>query len=180
MILTKSEILAQIAAGNIVILGCTADSLEDSALDVTMAPVLLEVAENEVDLKKPIRFIKYVIDSDGFTLHPNRFYLGVTNEFTYTPKHKPFYNGRSSCGRSGLASHITAGTGDIGFSGHWTLELFVFIPTIVYPNMPIGQIVFHEVKGLISDTYDKKEVNYNNLFSEKPEPVKPNLYQKIK
>jgi hypothetical protein len=55
----------------------------------------------------------------------------------------------------------------------------IMLPTIVYPNMPIGQIVFHEVKGLISDTYDKKEVNYNNLFSEKPEPVKPNLHKKI-
>jgi len=116
MILTKSEILTQIAAGNIVILGCSTDSLEDSALDVTMAPVIYEVAENEVDLRKEIKFIRHEIDSDGFTLHPNRFYLGVTNEFTYTPKHKPFYNGRSSCGRSGLASHITAGTGDIGFA----------------------------------------------------------------
>ena len=77
MILTKSEILTQIAAGNIVILGCSTDSLEDSALDVTMAPVIYEVAENEVDLRKEIKFIRHEIDSDGFTLHPNRFYLGA-------------------------------------------------------------------------------------------------------
>jgi len=179
MILTKSEILAQIAAGNIEILGCDANSLEDSALDVTLGAVILEPVEPLIDLKKEIKFIRHEIGLDGFTLHPGMFYLGVTNEFTYTPKHKPFYNGRSSCGRSGLASHITAGTGDIGFAGHWTLELFVQIPTIIYAGMPIGQITFVKVEGLIGSTYDKKPTNYNNIFSGKPEPVKPNLHLKI-
>ena len=33
--------------------------------------------------------------------------------------------GRSSIGRLGLFIHITAGFGDVGFEGFWTLEIFL-------------------------------------------------------
>lgn len=59
----------------------------------------------------------------------------------------PMYEGRSSCGRLGLASHITAGFGDYGFGGAFTLELYNHFPyaLILHPGMRIGQVAFEEV-----------------------------------
>ena len=61
----------------------------------------------------------------------------------------PMYEGRSSCGRLGLASHITAGFGDYGFSGAFTLELYNHLqrPIKLYAGMRIGQVAFEEVCG---------------------------------
>jgi dCTP deaminase len=55
--------------------------------------------------------------------------------------------GRSSIGRLGIKIHITAGFGDIGFNGRWTLEIECTQPTYLYPNMRIGQIFFHEASS---------------------------------
>lgn len=98
--------------------------------------------------------------------HPGAFMLGCVNErfvceaaaevHDYHPHggvnlrkalFAPMYEGRSSCGRLGLASHITAGFGDYGFGGAFTLELYNHFPhsLILYPGMRIGQVAFEEV-----------------------------------
>ena len=55
--------------------------------------------------------------------------------------------GRSSIGRLGLFVHITAGFGDVGFKGYWTLEIFCVQPIRVYPNTEICQIFYHSIEG---------------------------------
>ena len=55
--------------------------------------------------------------------------------------------GRSSVGRLGLFVHVTAGFGDVGFCGFWTLEMFAVQPVRVYPGVPICQIFYHEIHG---------------------------------
>ena len=55
--------------------------------------------------------------------------------------------GRSSIGRLGLVIHVTAGFGDVGFAGYWTLEMFCVQPIIIYPNVDICQIYFHTISG---------------------------------
>lgn len=59
----------------------------------------------------------------------------------------PFYEGRSTCGRLGIASHVTAGFGDYQFRGAFTLELFTVLPAPIrlYPGMRIGQVSFCEI-----------------------------------
>jgi len=61
------------------------------------------------------------IPPEGYVLEPNVLYLGHTNEVTHTNVYAPFIEGRSSIGRMGISVHITAGFGDIGFNGTWTL-----------------------------------------------------------
>jgi deoxycytidine triphosphate deaminase len=56
------------------------------------------------------------------------FYLGVTEEYTETHAHVPFLEGKSSTGRLGIDIHATAGKGDVGFCGNWTLEISVKQP----------------------------------------------------
>ena len=55
--------------------------------------------------------------------------------------------GRSSIGRLGIFIHITAGFGDVGFSGYWTLEIFCIKPIIIYPNVEIAQLYYHTIDG---------------------------------
>jgi dCTP deaminase len=83
----------------------------------------------------------------GFLLKPGVLYLGHTRERTYCKGLVPFIEGRSSIGRLGLSIHVTAGLGDDGFDGEWTLEVTVVHPLILLPGVRICQIAFMELTG---------------------------------
>ncbi|MEZ6066808.1 MAG: hypothetical protein R3B90_14135 [Planctomycetaceae bacterium] len=68
----------------------------------------------------------------------------------------PMIEGRSSVGRLGLFVHVTAGFGDVGFSGYWTLEMFAVQPIRVYPGVEIAQIFYHTVEGDITEYASEK------------------------
>ena len=74
----------------------------------------------------------FEIPEEGFVLYPHVFYLGVTEEYTETHAHVPFLEGKSSTGRLGIDIHATAGKGDVGFCGNWTLEISVKQPVKIY------------------------------------------------
>ena len=67
--------------------------------------------------------------------------------------------GRSSIGRLGLFVHVTAGFGDVGFAGYWTLEMFAVQPVKIYPGVSICQIFYHEISG---DVEEYKSGKYQN------------------
>lgn len=88
-----------------------------------------------------------VMPESGFLFVPGRVYLCSTVERTETHGLVPWLDGRSSVGRLGVKVHATAGRGDDGFCGHWTLEVEVVHPVILYPGMRIAQISFFLLKG---------------------------------
>jgi len=47
----------------------------------------------------------------------------------------------------GLYVHVTAGFGDVGFSGYWTLEMHCVHPIRVYKDVEICQIFYHSILG---------------------------------
>jgi dCTP deaminase len=71
----------------------------------------------------------------GEVLIPGVLYLGSTAEHTetYYP-YVPMLEGRSSLARLGLSIHVTAGFGDVGYKGKWTLEMSVVHPLKIYPG----------------------------------------------
>ena len=73
-------------------------------------------------------------------------------------------DGRSSVGRLGIVVHLTAGFGDIGFSGKWTLEISVIQPVRIYKGMEICQIYFHRADG---DT----DIRYTGKYLEQSDPT---------
>lgn len=83
----------------------------------------------------------------GLVLMPGVLYIASTVERTYTPKHVPYVDGRSSVGRLGISVHETAGRGDVGFNGRWTLEITCVHAVRVFAGMRIAQITFHEIVG---------------------------------
>lgn len=87
------------------------------------------------------------IPADGLLLEPHRLYLGRTIEYTATDGFVPMLEGRSSIGRLGLFVHVTAGFGDVGFKGFWTLEVFCVQPIRIYAGVEICQIFYHTIQG---------------------------------
>ncbi len=96
-------------------------------------------------------------------LEPNRLYLGRTAERTETRNLVPMIEGRSSIGRLGLFVHVTAGFGDVGFCGFWTLEMFAVQPVKIYPNVPICQIFYHTIIGEITEYRSDKYQNNHDI-----------------
>ena len=108
----------------------------------------LYVYESEIlDMKKPNTVRKITIPEDGMILEKHTLYLGRTNEYTKTNHYVPMLEGRSSIGRLGLFIHITAGFGDVGFAGYWTLEMYCIQPIKVYRDVELCQIFYHTIQG---------------------------------
>ena len=107
----------------------------------------------------------FEIPESGFLLQPGILYLGSTVERTYTDKYVPILSGRSSVGRHGMTIHVTAGFGDIGFSGTWTLEIVVTHNLVVYPNDEVCQIYFETCEGNADYQYDGRYNNQNGVVA---------------
>jgi len=90
-----------------------------------------------------------VFNKSGLVLIPGRLYIGSTVEYTETHDCVPCIEGRSSVGRLGINIHATAGFGDVGFKGTWTLEISVVEPVRIYPGVQICQISYDTVVGEI-------------------------------
>ena len=101
----------------------------------------------ELDMKRENTAHSLVIPPEGLRLEPGRLYLGRTKEYTRTEGLVPMLEGRSSVGRLGLFIHVTAGFGDMGSAGYWTLEIFCVQPLILYPDVEICQIYYHTLLG---------------------------------
>lgn len=145
--LTGKNILKQIKNGNISIVPFNEKQLNPNSYNITLANELLVYDCDVLDAKKENKTKKIKITEEGFVLQPNTLYLGRTNEYTKTKKFVPCISGRSSVGRLGICVHITAGFGDVGFEGTWTLEITCVHPVKIYPNMQIGQIYYEKVQG---------------------------------
>lgn len=168
MILTGDKIHKEWEKGNIIINPFNTNNLKPNSYDITLSRGLIiyckEFMPNSIlDCKElPTDFISKLMPNEGFILYPNQIYLGTTNEKVGSYKYVPFIEGKSSLGRLGLSIHQTAGRGDLGFIGHWTLELSVLQPLRIYPDMPIGQFVFFKTKG-----HRNTELYYDKLTTSK-------------
>ncbi len=163
MILTDQQILEEIKTGTIIIEPFRDDCLGTNSYDVHLSKYLATYKNRELDAKKHNEINIFEIGEDGFLLQPNTLYLGATEEYTETHAHVPFLEGKSSVGRLGIDIHATAGKGDVGFCNHWTLEISVSQPVRIYAGMPVGQLIYFEVKGGIHNLYNHKpNAKYND------------------
>jgi dCTP deaminase len=89
------------------------------------------------------------IGEEGFVLRPGFGYLMHTEESIWTDTYVPVIDGKSSLGRLFVQIHSTAGYGDPGYLGQYTLEVTVTHPVRLYAGMRIAQIRFHTIKGPI-------------------------------
>ncbi|QCR25044.1 dCTP deaminase [Pontibacter sp. SGAir0037] len=162
MILTDQQILEEIEKGTILIEPFRPSSLGTNSYDVHLGRYLATYRDEVLDARAHNEIDVFEIPEEGIVLRPEVLYLGVTLEYTETHAHVPFLEGKSSVGRLGIDIHATAGKGDVGFCNTWTLEISVTQPVRVYYGMPIGQLIYFEVKGGIQNYYNRKEnAKYN-------------------
>ena len=147
MILSGLEIRKEIAAGNIRIEPFDDRRLNPNSYNLRLAPELLVYESEVLDMKTPNAYRIETIPPEGFIMRPGVLYLGRTEEFTETKTFVPMLEGRSSVGRLGITIHVTAGFGDVGFAGFWTLEMQCVLPVRIYPRVEICQIYYHTLRG---------------------------------
>ena len=152
--LTGAAIIQAVNKGEIKISNFDPKNINPNSYNLTLSP-LLKVYENRVlDSKGKNPTKRIIIPEKGFILQPGELYIGATNERTSSSLYIPQIEGRSTFGRLGLTAHITAGFGDFGFDGTWTLEITVIKPLIIYPNVEIAQISYFTPYGESSILYD--------------------------
>lgn len=146
MILSGKEINRRLGQ-DIIIEPFNEEQLGPNSYNLRVHRELLVYTEPVLDMKKRNNVASIVIPQEGLVLEPGKLYLGRTIEYTKTDMLVPMLEGRSSIGRLGLFIHITAGFGDVGFSGYWTLEMFCVHPVRIYPGVEICQIFYHTIEG---------------------------------
>jgi len=185
MVLTGTEILRQMELGNIHIAPFQSAHLGPNSYDVTLNPSLLvyELSPGEhLDMKQENKTRSLEIPEAGLVLQPGILYLGCSNETATSLRYVPMFEGRSSIGRLGINTHITAGFGDVGWGylpnaegqlicqyPTWTLEIEVVHAIRVYPNVRIGQVYFMTPDGVL--TY------YKGKYSQQKQPQASQLFK---
>ena len=170
MILSGVEIEKYINNGDIEINPFDKSQVNPNSYNLRLYERLLVYVDNVLDMKKPLNTTEIIIPEDGLILQPGKLYLGRTFEHTATHKFVPMLEGRSSVGRLGIYIHITAGFGDVGFCGYWTLEIQCIQPVKIYPMVEICQIYYHT----ISDDF----ITYKNGKYQNNEGIQPSLFYK--
>ncbi len=160
MILSGKEIKKKLG-DEIIIEPYSDKQLNPNSYNLRLHNELLIYDSSILDMKKANPTTRIIIPEEGLVLEPNKLYLGRTVEYTKTNNYVPMLEGRSSIGRLGLFIHVTAGFGDVGFSGYWTLEIFCIQPIRIYPNVELCQIYYHSIKGEY-DQYSSGKYQNNN------------------
>ena len=151
MVLSDRSILDAIHAGRIVIEPFDPTCVQPASVDLRLDGVFrvfrhsshpyIDLAKETDDLTEEVT----VPEGEPFMLHPGEFVLGSTLEcVTLAGDLVGRLEGKSSLGRLGLLTHVTAGFCDPGFSGYLTLELsnVSMLPITLYKAMRVGQISF--------------------------------------
>ena len=162
MILSGKEIDSRIGH-DIIIDPYDKNKLNPNSYNLSLHDELLVYDDFPLDMKKKNSCEKLSIPQDGLLLEPGCLYLGRTIEYTETHNLVPMLEGRSSVGRLGLFIHVTAGFGDVGFKGFWTLEIFCIQPIKIYSGVEVCQIYYHTIEGEYEEYSSSKYQNNNGI-----------------
>lgn len=135
-------------------------NLQPSSYDLTLGDsiICLDISEDRIT----IPYGKWLV------LEPNDFILATTIEKVRIPNNIiARVEGKSSLGRIGLLTHITAGFIDAGFEGNITLELKNVGPKDIAlkKGSTIAQICFEELDDVCLNPYNSDNNHYQNQKS---------------
>jgi len=147
MKLSGPEILKRIQVGDITISPFHRDRLNPNSYNLALSSRMLVYKYADLDMAEDNETKEVHIPATGLLLQPGKIYLGCTEEYTETFGLVPCIEGRSSIGRLGINIHSTAGFGDVGFCGCWTLEISTVQPVRIYAGVQICQIAYDEICG---------------------------------
>ncbi len=151
-----------------------------NSVDVTLGDTILApmAGGGMIDPRDPNSLSYYPLpkvettNGKAYMIMPGMVYLGYAAERFEVPGTMEvgpvdahlvqMLDGRSTVGRIGIAVHVTAGFGDVGFGGNFTLEIVNFnrVPVLLYPGMRIGQIAFH----CVTMAFAGSQMTYNGAY----------------
>ena len=154
-VLSDIDISRAIRSHTIAIDPYNEDDIQPASYDVHLGPSLLRVETTNNTPIDPLKLedddIQYtdvpLIDGQ-FLIDPYMLYLGSTVEVvSLNYRVGARFEGKSSLGRIGMQTHMTAGYIDPGFWGQITLEIVqsTDMQVLLTPGMPIGQLSFFEL-----------------------------------
>jgi dCTP deaminase len=181
-ILADSAIRAAIDRGDIVIDPMAPWAIGSNSVDLHLSRHLATIECDDhitgtLTTEREQKLHHFDID-DCFELLPGTLYLGSTVEWTSSGPYVPVLEGTSGAARLGISVHCTAGVGDLGFVGAWTLEITVVEPVIVFGGEPIAQLLFHIVQGKVEHPYDKKVGGSGYGANRDPRPQASRMWRK--
>jgi dCTP deaminase len=145
-ILSGRTIDAAVQAGLIKIDPYEPKHLNPASIDLTLGDrgvmYLANPHTQEVKLDARVEAPAMMFGFDVLELMPGKLYLLHTAERVRTDCYVPILEGKSSIGRLGICVHLTAGYGDPGFDGQYTLEVTSVYPTRIYAGMKFCQMRF--------------------------------------
>ncbi len=180
-ILTGKEIHKQVVLGEIDISPFDEKLVNPVSVDLRLGEKFAVYAENArwgtdgtickhngkpLDAMAENAVVTGTLPHQGMVLKPGILYLMHTAERVHTKHYVPVLDGKSSIGRLGIKVHETAGYGDPGFDGQYTLEVTVVNQVRVYPAMRFCQMRFHTMEGPPT----LYEGNYRGVAAEGPVP----------
>ncbi len=177
MILSDRDIKKALVDKHIGIDPLFPNSIQPASVDVHLGADFLVFKNTNnicIDPKEPIDAMMDAVTIDEnrqFILHPGEFALGMTYETISVPHDMVVQlNGKSSLGRIGLIVHATAGYVDPGNTLKVTLELhnLANLPIKLYYKMPIAQVAFVKLSGVVETPYGKDVLNSKYFGSVKP------------
>lgn len=134
------------------------------SIDLRLGKNVRCYTQHELDAKIDNPTQDLYVGSWGLALQPGQLYLMHTLERVRTDHFVPIIDGKSSIGRLGICVHLTAGFGDPGFDGQYTLEVTAVRPVRVYAGMRFCQMRFHTIEGDV----ELYKGNYTNQHSMGP------------
>jgi dCTP deaminase len=146
-ILTGPEITAQVKAGTIEIDPFNPKHINAGSIDLTLGKQVVLYKDQILDAAEKNDTYDVPFPDTGLVLRPGELYLMHTVERIFTDNYVPVMDGKSSIGRLGIWVDVTAGYGDSGFNGQYTLEIVCVRPVRIYSGMRIAQMRFHTKVG---------------------------------
>lgn len=149
-ILTGPEIRrrVEVADGSIVIRPFDPACVGPNSYDVHLGDSLRVYPMGVIDPEAATPTLEVPLDRSGrWPIIPGRVYLASTREYTETRGLAPKLEGRSSVARCGIKVHLTAGFGDDGFCGYWTLEIETTQGAYLRPGMKVAQLCYTTLVG---------------------------------
>lgn len=169
-ILTGKEITKEVKKGRIYISPFDENNISCNSYNYRLSNKLIKITNSIFDLKTKDVYEEIIIENKGTVLYPNECYLGSTLEKIGSDNYVGLITGRSSIGRKFITNHMTSNIVEQGFYGNITLEITVQKPTIVYPNILFGQIMWittvGEAKYYEGNYQNQAEATISNIYKE--------------
>lgn len=162
--LTNKEIQKQIAEGNIVIKNAAEGAFKKpNSVDLRLGNELYEFDYSVLDMKDGMAFYdevmsgklvnlkRVIIPETGLLLQPKKIYLAKTVEEVEAHGFVPVMHGKANMSLLGVSTELNCGYKYDGYKGAMILSIIATKPTIIYPDIAIGNLTFFPSLGVSTD-----------------------------